>query len=178
MPGGGGGGKGGKGGGGSGAIDITSNSTSSSVIDSNSNSQIDANTSAQLQIAGLDNIRVNSNSDAKNEVRLAITEPIRTESTTRSELDLKPIQAEFCLKVGIERLPSTKVCKPLERHFGITIFGQEVVGFNYSEEKRTIIEDLGNRPFVVGTEGDPCHHKPRPKVELGAGGLRIRLDDM
>jgi hypothetical protein len=95
-------------GGGSSTIDVNSNS--SSIIDSFSTSQIDAksNSTAQLHIVGLDHIRVKSdaNSDSKNDVRLAITEPIVTHS--KMEMDLKPVQAEFCLKLGLERFPSTK----------------------------------------------------------------------
>lgn len=177
----GGGGKGGKGGGGSGSIDVTSNSNSvidsESTITSNSNSQLDANTTAQLQIAGLDNIRVNSNTDSKNDIRLAITDPIRTDSNNRMELDIKPLQTELCLKLGLDRFPSTKICKPLQRHFGITMMGQEVIGFNYSEEKRTVIEDLGHRSFVVGGP-EPCHGKDKPKDRSDSGGLRIRLQDI
>jgi hypothetical protein len=92
------------------------------------------------------------------------------------EMDVKPLQAELCLKVGIERLPSTKICSPMERHFGLTLFGQEVLGFNYSEEKKTIVEDLGNRPFVIPTGSahhSSGHHGNARKHDHG--GVRIRL---
>jgi hypothetical protein len=174
----GGGGKGGKGGGGSGSIDVTSTSTSTidseNTINSTSNSQLNASTTAQLQIAGLDNVKVTSNSDSKNDVRLAITEPIRTDSSSRMELDVKPLQTELCLKLGLDRFPSTKICKPLHRHVGITIFGQELFGLSYSEEKKTIIEDLGRRPVVVGgAEAHDC--KEKSNAHSDSGGLRIRL---
>jgi hypothetical protein len=175
---GGGGGKGGKGGGGGGSIDVTSTSTSTidseSTINSTSNSQLDANTTAQLQIAGLDNVRVTSNADSKNDVRLAITEPIRTDSSSRMELDVKPLQTEFCLKLGLDRFPSTKICKPIHKHIGITMFGQELFGLSYSEEKKTIIEDLGHRPVVIG--GPETHDcKEKSKSPPDSGGLRLRV---
>jgi hypothetical protein len=175
MPGGGGkgGGKGGGGGGGTTELDIKSTSHSHTGIDAHSKSD------AVVHIAGLDNVRVHSHqdSDSKNSIRLAITEPIRTESISRSEMDIKPLQAEICLKLGIDRLPSTKICKPLERHFDFSLFGQELFSFNYSEEKNTIVEDLGNRPFVV--EGPGCYsgHKERSR-ETRDSGIKIRLEDI
>lgn len=177
--GGGGGKKGGGGGSSSGSIDITSTSNSVNDITSTSNStstaDIDSTSNASLQIVGLDNINVHTKaaSDSKNDVRLAITEPIVTDSKAKMEMDIKPLEAQLCLKVGIERLPSTKICNPVERHFGLTLFGQEVIGFNYSEEKRTIIEDLGHRPFVVS--GGPVRHEHG--YNDSEGRLRIRLDD-
>lgn len=184
MPGGGGGGKKGGGGGGSGSVDITStsNSVSDSAVTSTSTStaNVDSTSSATLQIAGLDNINVHTKaaSDSKNDVRLAITEPIVTDSRAKMEMDIKPLEAQFCMKVGIERLPSTKICNPVERHFGLTVMGKEVIGFHYSEEKRTIIEDLGRRPFIVGaaavrSEGEQEHHRKHDRD----GGVRIRIGD-
>jgi hypothetical protein len=173
---------GGSGGGGSssGTVDITS--TSSSVSDSlitstsNSTNDIDSTSTATMQIVGLDNIKVNSNADSnsRNDIRLAITEPIVTDSKSKMEMDIRPIEAQFCLKVGIERLPSTRISNPVEKHFGLTIMGKEVLGFNYSEEKRTIIEDLGNRPFVVS--GVPLRHEHGHQRDC-EDGVRIRLDN-
>src|SRR6516164_10402978 len=101
MPGGGGGKKGGGGGSSSGSIDITStsNSVSDSQITSTSNStntaDIDSTSNASLQIVGLDNIKVHTDaaSDSKYDVRLAITEPIVTDSTAKMEMDIKPLEA-------------------------------------------------------------------------------------
>ena len=172
--GGGGGGKGGKGGGGgSGSIDVTStststidsDSTSSATINSTSSSTSDitsnstSNNQLTTQIAGLDNIRLKADTSADNKTAL--------------EMDLKPLQVDFCFKVGLERFPSTKICKPVSRHFGFTLFGVEVMGFNYAEDDKTVIEDLGNRPFVV-SDPPSCtkdHHNPGPEPQ----GLRIRL---
>jgi hypothetical protein len=186
---GGGGGKGGKGGGGgSGSIDVTStststidsdststiNSTSTSTLNStsNSNNQIDSKANAQLEVVGLDNIRLKADTTADNKTAL--------------EMDLKPLQLDFCFKVGLERFPSTKICKPQSQHFGLTVLGVEVIGFNYSSDSTTVIEDLGNRPVVVATAG-PLGQQPAPHYHQGSGphyggpgpggqqGLRIRI---
>jgi hypothetical protein len=172
-------GGGGKKGGGGGAIDVDVTSTSNSVMDadttanitsnsktdlvSTSNTQLDSKAAAELQIAGLDNIRLKADTTADNK--------------TQVEMDLKPLQVDFCFKVGLERFPSTKICKPIARHFGFTMFGVEVAGFNYSSDATTIIEDLGHRPFVVS---DNLHfgHKPsHPGGGPGAQGIKIRLKD-
>ncbi len=167
---GGGGGKGGKGGGSSGSIDVTSNSNS--VIDSDSvatinstsrtdlastsNNRID--TAAQLQVVGLDNVRLKADTSAENRTQL--------------EMDLKPLQVDLCLKLGMERFPSTRICRPASRHFGLTLFGVEILGFNYSSETRTVIEDMRHRPFVAAdlVAGGHGH-------EHSADGVSFRLGD-
>jgi hypothetical protein len=162
-----GGGKGGKGGGG-GSMSMDVHSTSTSVIDSdsnitsnstsnltsNSNNQIDSRATAQLQVVGLDNVRLKADTTADNRTQL--------------EMDLKPLQVDLCLKVGLERLPSTRICRPSHRHFGLTLFGVEVVGFSYSSEQRTIIEDMRGHPVVAG-------ELPLAGGGHDAGGVRIHL---
>ncbi|PXW28356.1 hypothetical protein [Paraburkholderia caballeronis] len=174
----GGGGKGGKGGGGSGSIDVTStsnsivdantnatiNSTSDNDITSNSTNTIDSKATAQLQVLGLDDIKLKTDT--------------RSDARTQLEMDLKPLQVDLCLKLGLERFPSTKICKPQQQHFALTLFGVEVVGFNYSSEQKTLIEDMGRRPFVVG--GDhacgPAQHA-HVDSDLDGDGVRIHLSD-
>ena len=93
------------------------------------------------------------------------------DNKTQLEMDLKPLQLDFCLKLGLERFPSTRICKPTSKHFGLTLFGVEVLGFNYQADDQTIIEDFSCHPFVV-TNGIeiPEHHHREPKT---ADGIRI-----
>ncbi len=165
---------GGKGGGGGGSVDVDVTSNSSSVMDTDANitstsrnelaststNQIDSKATAQLQVVGLDNVRLKADTTADNRTQL--------------EMDLKPLQVDLCLKVGLERFPSTFVCRPSTRHFGVTLFGVEVMGFNYSSEQKTIIEDMRNRPFVVA--GLPSGVAPEGG-EHGHHGVRIRVGD-
>ena len=162
-----GGGKG-KGSSGSGTIDVTSTSnsvidstsditsTSNSQLTSNSTNNVDSTATANLQVLGLDNIRLKADTSADNRTQL--------------EMDLKPLQVDLCLKVGLDRFPSTFVCRPSMRHFGLTLFGMEVVGFNYSSEQKTIIEDMRGRAFVAGEVAgavertDQAHHGVRIRV--------------
>jgi hypothetical protein len=182
---GGGGGKGGKGGGGGGGsievtststsmmdsdstANITSNSTSTNDLTSTSNStnQIDSRSNAemQMQIVGLDNVRLKADTTADNKTQL--------------EMDLKPLQVDLCFKVGLERFPSTRICKPINRHFGFTVMGVEVVGFNYVADDKTVIEDLGHKPFVIADPGlshGPGHHHEGHHHEGGGQGVKVRL---
>jgi hypothetical protein len=164
---------GGKGGGGSSGGDVTidSTSTSTSAIDSfsttnldsksDSHNRIDSKSDADFRIVGLDNIRLKADSTADNKTQL--------------EMDLKPLQLDLCLKVGLERFPPTRICKPSSKRFGLTVFGVEVFGFTYDGDDTTIIEDLGKRPFVVadglGVSNHRAHHPD------GNHGIRIRLAD-
>jgi hypothetical protein len=165
-----GGGKGGKGSSGSATIDVTS--TSNSVIDSTSDitststnevtststNNVDSTATANLQVLGLDNIRLKADTSADNRTQL--------------EMDLKPLQVDLCLKVGLDRFPSTFVCRPSMRHFGLTLFGMEVVGFNYSSEHKTIIEDMRGRAFVAGEVAGAVDRADQPHH-----GVRIRVGE-
>lgn len=94
-----------------------------------------------------------------------------TNSALKAEVDFKPLQVDLCLKLGLDRLPSTGICRDGRRHFGITLLGVEVIGFNYDMDSKTVIEDLANRPFVVGGRR-PDHHPG-----IGAPGIRIHVGD-
>jgi hypothetical protein len=171
MPGGGGKGGGKKpGGGGSlppiqiginGAFDIdaktdsTLNATTHSDLTANTNSVMKADTSSKLDL----NAKTNSVLDTNNALR--------------AEVDLKPFQGDLCLKLklGLDHLPSTSVCRDSSRHFGITLFGVKVIGFDYVSGGNTVVEDLGQRPFVVGQRPGHDHHG------FGANGIRISVGE-
>jgi hypothetical protein len=88
------------------------------------------------------------------------------------KVDLQPFQGDLCLKLklGLDHLPSTSVCRDGNRHFGITLFGIKVIGFDYVSSSNTLVEDLGQRPFVVGQR--PDHHH-----SFGANGIRISVGE-
>jgi hypothetical protein len=142
-------------------IDSTSTSTATVNSNSTSNNQIDSTANAQFQIVGLDNIRLraDSNSDSK----------------TAVEMDLKPLQIDFCFKVGLERFPSTKICKPVSRHFGLTFLGVEIMGFNYVDVSTTVIEDLSRQPVVVGEAAQFAPHPHAHHPMEGGPSVRIRV---
>ena len=130
---------------------------------------------------------------------LSVPEPIRTEMATKLEggepirtelsldvkpleasLDVKPVTADLCLTLGVNRFPPTKVCAPFRTHFGISVLGTELLGFDVAGENRFTVEPLPLPPQVAwgGTEAiaptpgrPPVHRTP-----TRGGGLRVRLD--
>jgi hypothetical protein len=115
-------------------------------------------------------------------------EPIKTEvgldiKPLRAELDIKPLTLDLCVNVGLNSLPPTRICRQNSTHFGFTLFGVEVVGFNYATDNRLQIEPLTPPPKVAwgGTEAIAAHSAPRTparaRAENADGGLRIKLEE-
>ncbi len=162
----GGGGKKGGGGGGlppisigiNGAFDIDANTTS--AVTANTTSAVTANTTSALTANTTSALTADINTDSA----------MKTDNALKAEVDFKPFQVDLCLKLGLDRLPSTSVCRDGARHFGITLFGVKVIGFDYISDSRTVVEDLVQRPFVVGKR--PEHHHG-----FGAQGVRIRVGE-
>lgn len=166
-------------------VDVTINPSTTTV---NSENTID--------ILGLDDINLTSNStlttnstvdmgldDINLRTELVLPQPLRTESdidtdlTSNMTLDIKPMVVDLCLKLDFD-LPEKCVRQPYNHHFGIALFGVEVLGFNFVGESRTILEDLPKRPQVaVGGEQAVAHPTGRRRVSASgpAEGLRIRL---
>jgi hypothetical protein len=102
-------------------------------------------------------VTTNSTVAATTTSTLTTKSDLDTNSALKAEVDLKPLQVDLCLKLGLDRLPSTAICRDGRRHFGITLLGVEVIGFNYEMNTTTKIEDIANQPFVVGR---PADHRP------------------
>jgi hypothetical protein len=115
-------------------------------------------------------------STSRNEI--AVTEPIRTQADSTIGLDVRPLVMDLCFKVEFGRPPPTCIRKPYHHHFGITLFGLEVLGFDFSGESRTIIGELPHTPQVAwGGEqpvSPPGGKRPKPHTEPG-GDVRIRV---
>lgn len=168
--------------------------------------EIDAETSSDMTIdvVGLDDINIelggtgtplHTKSEivlpqplrAEGRTEIAVTEPIVTQMTTDAKLDVEPVVVDLCLTLGIQRLPRQCIKHPYRRHLGLSVFGVEVMGLDWSGESSVVIDDLPSRPHVeAGGE-----HAPRPgsgrreqrattmlsKPERREGGLHIRLGD-
>lgn len=146
------------------------------------------NSTNTVDIVGLDNIgikaelvlpqpfKLQTDSTSRNE--LAITEPIRTVGQNEIVMDIRPMTVDLCLNVNFGRFPPTCIRQPYQHHFGITLFGMEVLGFNFVGESRIVIEDLPNKPQIAWG-GEQAAPQPAPKsagVQTQPdGGLRIRL---
>lgn len=109
--------------------------------------------------------------------------PITTDSNIRSKLDIEPVQVDLCIDVGLTKLPKACISQPYDSHFGVTVWGTEIVGFNWTGESNLIIDELAKRPHVE-VFGKPSQqalrrttHRRRAWLDHGVdGGLNIRLD--
>ena len=119
----------------------------------------------------------------KSEIDFAVTEPINTDSAIRSKLDIEPVQVDLCVDVGLTKLPRAHITQPYDSHFGVTLWGAEVVGFNWNGVSNIVIDDLEKRTHVE-PGGKPSRHEPRRTTYRGrasidredGGQLHIRLD--
>jgi hypothetical protein len=192
---GGGGGKGGGGGGASSTIEVTNSGTTNVDVDST------------VEIQGLDNMKQTLTLDlpqpfattsrqelvlpqplrTESRQELAVTEPIVTDSRSAMSLDIRPMTVDLCLNVNMGPPAPTCIRQPYHHHFGLTLFGMELLGFNFSGESQTIVQDVPKQPQVAWGSPDAGHghshgHKgsgrPGPSAAGPAeprAGLRIRL---
>ena len=165
-------------------------------IDMDVDANIDSNSS--MEIIGLDDIKMRAEivlpqplrTEGKNE--FAITTPIRmqNEIDTTMEikpiqfnsdigLDLKPVVLDLCFKLDFGGIPPTCIRQPYSHHFGITLFGMEILGFNIAGESQVIIDELPKRPQVAwGSEKSVRHSGGGHAAESRRddGDVRIRFD--
>jgi hypothetical protein len=190
-------GGGGKGGGGGGGATSTINVTNSGTTNVDSDSTV--------EIKGLDNLKAAIDlklpqpfkTETTTELKLpqpfktesrqelAITQPIVTDSNSKSAmaLDIRPLTVDLCLKVSLGPIPPTCIRQPYHTHFGFTLYGQELFGFNFSGESQVIIQDLPKQPQVAWG-GEDMAERPHQTVvtsqavtgqKESRSGLRIRV---
>lgn len=172
---------GGKGGGGGGGATSTINLGGTTTVDSDST----------IDIQGLDNIKteltLKTDQPFKTESKqeLVLPQPLKTDSHVDTNsgitLDIKPLVVDVCLNLKQGPVQPTCIRQPYQHHFGVTLFGMEVWGFNFCGESQTIVQGLSSKPQVAwgGEESrdEPREtHGPAGQVSRPASGLRIRLD--
>jgi hypothetical protein len=185
MPGGG----GGKGGGGGGTSTVNVNNSGTTNIDSDSTVEIRGldkiNTTLELKLP--QPLRTENKQEVvlpqpfrtESRSEMAVTQPIVTESKASMALDVRPLTVDLCLKFSMGPLPQTCIRQPYHHHFGITMFGVELLGFTFSGESQVIIQDLPRRPLVEWGGQESLPHRPRPHSAGGPApksGLRITLE--
>jgi hypothetical protein len=146
---------------------------------STSNSDIDLDSTSDIKV---DTSKIRTElvlpQPLKTESRFAITEPIVSQNSSDIGLDIRPMVMDFCFKFEFGKLPPACIRKPYQHHFGITLFGMEVLGFNLSGESRTIIGEVEKQPKVAwGGEGTRhSRRKHHSKAKTDRDPLHIRLD--
>lgn len=160
-------------------IDIDSDTFIDADIDANVTADVKADLNSQSDIKiDTSNIRTELvlPQPLRTESRFAITDPIVTKSTSDFGLDIKPMVMDFCFKFEFGKFPPTCIRLPYQHHFGITLFGIELLGFNFAGESRIMIDDVQKRPQVAwGGEQTGSHKAEGRAADEGTDGLRIRL---
>jgi hypothetical protein len=158
-------------------VDINSDSsiTSDSNIDANINSQSSINvdtSNMRTELVLPQPFRTVS--------EFAVTEPIVMRNSSDIGLDIRPLVMDFCFKFEFGKLPAACIRQPYQHHFGITLFGMEILGFNLAGESRIQIDEVQKRPQVAWG-GEPTSrgaHGARSEGRSGGSeseGIRIRL---
>lgn len=144
-----------------------------------------------------DPIVTKSTSESKSDITTKSDINSKSDSDSRSALsvDLKPVVLDVCSTTST-KLPQGEVIQPFHLHFGMTMFGMEMLGFTLSGEQRTVMKKLPKKPQVDwpaqqnarhhheghhhehhdagGARGAPAQ-APQPAGAPRAGGLRIRI---
>ena len=161
-------------------FDITSDSNIDADIDSDTKTDIKSESNIDIDLDG-SNLRTELvlPQPFRTESNFAITEPIVMENHSDIGLDVRPMVMDFCFKFEFGDLPSTCIRQPYQHHFGITLFGIEILGFNLAGESRVLIEDVVKKPQVVWgggghDEGRPSKRRPARQAASDSG-LSIRL---
>ena len=127
-------------------------------------------------------IRLTTDSNLMSNSNITSDSQIRANTQSGIALDVRPLTLDVCMKMEFGKLPPTCIRQPYQHHFGITLFGVEMIGFNFVGESRTVIEDVHPAPHVAWGGEQAVHHshehhkRGNPHAEPEGSGLRIRLD--
>jgi hypothetical protein len=100
------------------------------------------------------------------DITLHTPDVLRTRSEITSDsrmfVDLRPVVMDMCATLNFGRVPEVCVRQPYEHRFRMTLFGTEIMAFEFRGENRSYIENMPGRPAVVGAGrgGDPPAGKP------------------
>ena len=125
-----------------------------------------------------DPIVTKSSSDSKSDI--TTKSDIASDSKNAIAVDLKPVVLDIC-STSSTKLPQGEIIQPFHLHFGVTMFGMEMLGFNLAGEQRTVMKKLPKKPTVdwPAQENAPPRAgdaTPRDVAPSGrSGGVRIRI---
>jgi len=152
--------------------------------------------------ADLDNIHLKEIAPDTSNSNVAVTQPIVTQSTSKSDstasldlkveplkvssdstsaIDVKPLAIDSCQTLKLAPLPPIKLEQPYSQHFGITFMGMELWGLNISGKSDTFLHSPPKPRHYSLQIPEPCDccgepaHKPRPAPVQPRSGLRVRV---
>jgi hypothetical protein len=121
-----------------------------------------------------------SRSDSNASVDLKV-EPLKVSSDSISQIDVKPLAIDSCQTLKLAPLPPIKMEQPYSQHFGITFMGMELWGFNMSGKSETFLHSPPKPRHYSAQMGEPCEscgepaHKPQSAPAQPRSGLRVRV---
>jgi hypothetical protein len=152
----------------------------------------------------LDNIRVNNIAPITVNSNLAVTQPIVTNSTSKSDstagldlkveplkvssdstsaVDIKPLAIDSCQTIKLAPLPPIHMEQPYSHHFGVTFMGMELWGFSMSGKSEMCLTSPAKpkhfnievpEPGQCGCCGEAAH-APKGAPNQPKSGLRVRV---
>jgi hypothetical protein len=150
----------------------------------------------------LDNIHVKEIAPITVNSNIAVTEPIVTQSTSKSDstaavdlnvaplkvssdstsaVDIKPLAVDSCQTLKLAPLPPMRMEQPYSNHFGLTFMGMELWGFNFSGKSEMYLHSPTKPTHYNVRFPEPCEccgetpRKTEPAQAQPRSGLRVRV---
>jgi len=120
-----------------------------------------------------------SKSDSTANVDLTI-EPLKVSSDSTSAIDVKPLAIDSCQTLKLAPLPPIKMEQPYSQHFGVTFMGMEMWGLNISGKSETFLNSPPKARHYSVQAGEPCEccgktHASGPAPAQPRSGLHVRV---
>lgn len=140
--------------------------------------QISGTLISDVDLKGLDNVKVNLGGGVKTELAGGTTTTLAGEVkvdsdthlkvdplTTSSKVDLEPVTVDSCVRLELGALPATDVHTPYEQRWALEVLGVELMAFKLSGATTTSV-----RPVRHGTVFDIERHENEHRGDCGCGG--------
>jgi hypothetical protein len=134
------------------------------------------NLTTKSELAVTQPIVTDSKTDSAAKLDLKI-EPLKIESDQRSAIDVKPLAIDACQTLKLAPLPPTCIDQPYQHHFGFTLMGVEMWGFNISGGSQMNLrspEPCHSHGVKLVHEHQHCNEPARQHKSHGAG-IRVRV---
>jgi len=83
-------------------------------------------------------------------------EPLKVSSDSTSEIDVKPLAIDSCQTLKLAPLPPIKMEQPYSQHFGITFMGMDLWGLNISGKSETFLHSPPKPRHYSVQLPEPC----------------------
>jgi hypothetical protein len=108
-------------------------------------------------------------------------EPLKVSSDSTSQIDVKPLAVDSCQTLKLAPLPPIKMEQPYSQHFGITFMGMELWGFNISGKSELSLHSPAkprHYSVQIPEPSDSCGEtadKPQSAPAQPRSGLRVHV---